>query len=185
VEAWCSFPRGHSERESSCKKSLKHILLIEQPPYLLLCKGTLICASSTTREVTTLPPLVEKLLKKIGDLFPSEGPTELPPFSGMNTKYILFLELVYRPTYRTDHEETKEIESQVQKLMDKGWVQKSLSPCVVPVLLVPKKDEKWQMCCDYWAVNNITIKYRRPISRLDDKLDKLHGFIMLVPRLSK
>ena len=47
-----------------------------------------------------------------------------------------------RPAYRTNPQETKEIESQVQELLEKGWVQKSLSPCVVPILLVPKKDGK-------------------------------------------
>ena len=51
-----------------------------------------------------------------------------------------------RPAYRTNPQETKEIESQVQELLEKGWVQKSLSPCVVPVLLVPKKG---------WKVENV------------------------------
>ncbi|RDX85597.1 hypothetical protein CR513_33189, partial [Mucuna pruriens] len=79
----------------------------------------------------------------------------------------------------------KEIQKQVAKLMEKFLVRENMSPCAMPIILVPKKYGTWRMCSDCRAINNITIKYRHPIPRLDDLLDELHGSITLFANLDK
>jgi hypothetical protein len=93
------------------------------------------------------------------DIFPSELPPGLPPVRGIEHKIDLIPEasLPNRATYRTNPDETKKIQRQVQDLLDHAYIHESLSHCSVPILLVPKKDGTWHMCVDYRAINNITI----------------------------
>lgn len=77
-------------------------------------------------------------------------------------------------------EETKEIQQQVDELLEKGWARESMSPCAVPVILVPKKEETWRMCVDCHAINAITVKYHHRIPHLDDMLDELHAAIIFI-----
>ncbi|XP_048623767.1 uncharacterized protein LOC125592568 [Brassica napus] len=109
-------------------------------------------------EVQELPPEVQNLMDRYKEI-------DLVPGAPLPN----------RAAYRVSPEEAKELEKQVQDLMDKGYIRESLSPCAVPVLLVPKKDGTWPMCVDCRAINNITIKYWYPIPRLDDILDELSG----------
>jgi hypothetical protein len=60
-------------------------------------------------------------------------------------------------------QENEEIRNQVQELLDKGMVRESLSPCVVPIVLIPNKYGGWRMCMHYRSINKITVRYRFPL----------------------
>ena len=83
----------------------------------------------------------------------------------------------YKAGYRMGSEETKKTQKQVDKLLRKGWVRESLSPCVVPVILDSEKNGGWRMFTDCRAVKVVMVKYHHPIPKLDDMLDELHGAI--------
>ncbi|KAL1225401.1 hypothetical protein V5N11_009055 [Cardamine amara subsp. amara] len=95
------------------------------------------------QEEQELPPAVLELLNRFSNVFPEEIPPGLPPTRGIEYQIDLVpgAPLPNRAAYRVNPEQAKELEKQVQDLMSKGYIRESLSPCVVPVLLVPKKME--------------------------------------------
>ena len=153
---------------------VRKAFLAKQSILVLMYKENLF----NTNDLSGDPPSsVLSLLQDFKDVFPDEVPSGLPPLRGIEHQIDLMPGAVIpnRPAYRTNPEETKELQRQINELMEKGYIRESLSPCAVPVLLVPKKDGMWRMCVDCRAVNKITIKYRHPIPRLDDMLDELSG----------
>jgi hypothetical protein len=134
-------------------------------------KDTLLSAN----DLTSIPSAIAHVLQEYNDVFLEETLAGLPPLRGIEHQIDLMLgvALPNRRTYRTNPEETKEIQTQVQALLDKGYLCESLSPCAVPVILVPKKDGSWWMCVDCRVISNITVHYHHPIPRIDDMLDEL------------
>jgi hypothetical protein len=167
----------HTECLFVSKSDLREVRNTTTPFFVLLHKEVLL---STHDLPSSLPSVVLDLLQDFEDVFPDEIPAGLPPLRGIEHQIDLVpgASLPNRPAYRTNPEETKEIQRQVKELLDKGYVRESLSPCAVPVLLVPKKDGSWRMCVDCRAINAITVRYRHPIPRLDDMLDELSGSII-------
>ncbi|KAK1602077.1 hypothetical protein QYE76_017120 [Lolium multiflorum] len=128
-------------------------------------------------DIPTSKYLVSNTFNDFQDVFPDELPHGLPPLRGIEHRIDLIpgAPLPNRAAYRTNPEDTKEIQRQIQDLLAKGYVRESLSPCAVPVILVPKPDETQRMCMDCRPINAITVRYRHPIPRLDDMLDELSG----------
>ncbi|KAL4291907.1 hypothetical protein GQ457_14G013620 [Hibiscus cannabinus] len=158
----------------SKERELRKCLLTEREALVLMYKENFLNTNDLNQD---LPCFIVSLLQEFEDLFPKKIPSGLPPIRGIEHQIDFEPGAVIpnRPAYRSNPEETKELQRQVSELMEKGYVRESLSPCAMPVLLVPKKDGSWRMCVDCRAVNKITVKYRHPIPRLDDMLDELSG----------
>lgn len=132
---------------------------------------------NTNELYKSFPSIVVSLFPEYEDVFPNNVSSGLPPIRGIEHQidFVPGATIPNRPAYMSNLEERKELLRQVEELLTKGHVRESMSPCAVPMLLVPKKDGTWRMCVDCRAINNITVKYRHPIPRLDDMLHELHG----------
>ncbi|WP_216668058.1 reverse transcriptase family protein, partial [Proteus mirabilis] len=71
--------------------------------------------------------------------------------------------------------ELKELKTQLQELLDKGFIRQSFSPWGTPVLFVKKKYGMLHMCIDFRELKKITIKNKYPLPRIDDLFDQLKG----------
>ena len=71
--------------------------------------------------------------------------------------------------------ELKELKTQQQELVDRGFIRPSISPWGAPVLFVKKKDGTWRLCIDYRQLNKVTICNKYPLPRIDDLFDQLQG----------
>jgi hypothetical protein len=110
------------------------------------------------------------------DVFPEELSGMLP-----DHKIEFVIELVpgtapiFRRPYRMTANQLAELKEQLQELLDKGYIRPSASPWRVPIIFVSKKDGTQRMCIDYHSLNEVTIKNKYPLPRIDDLFDQLKG----------
>jgi hypothetical protein len=158
----------------SGKELLTELEKNEDPQFFVVRKPRVVLTST---RVDDLPEEIQQLLGEFADIIVDELPRSLPPMRSVSHHIDLIpgASLPNKAAYRLTPQENEEVKRQVQDLQDKGLVRESLSPCVVPTVLSPKKDGGWRMCTDSRAINKITIRYRFPLPRMDDLMDCLSG----------
>jgi hypothetical protein len=66
-----------------------------------------------------------------------------------------------------------ELMDQINELLEKGYIHPSSSPWGPLVIFVLKQDGTQRMCVDYRALNEVIIKNKYPMPRIDDLFDQL------------
>ncbi|KAD2805506.1 hypothetical protein E3N88_38883 [Mikania micrantha] len=116
------------------------------------------------------------IIRDYPEVFPEDFPG-LPPFRQVEFRIDLNpgANPVTKSPYRLAPSDMQELSTQLQELLDKGFIRPSFSPWGAPVLFVKKKDGSFRMCIDYREIKKLTIKNRYPLPRIDDLFDKLQG----------
>lgn len=130
---------------------LKHKVITVMRARQLLNKGCqgylahVVLAEETTASVEDVG-----IIRHFPNVFPEELPG-LPPDHEMEFTIDLLPgtnPISFTP-YRMALTELRELKTQLQELVDKGFIQPSTSPWGAPVLFVRKKDGTLRLCIDY------------------------------------
>ncbi|CAL9001523.1 unnamed protein product [Prunus brigantina] len=113
---------------------------------------------------------------EFSDVFPDDLPG-LPP--QRETEFTIELlpgtNPIHQAPYRMAPAELRELKTQLQELVDLGFIRPSVSPWGAPVLFVKKKDGCLRLCIDYRQLNKVTVRNRYPLPRIDDLFDQFKG----------
>jgi hypothetical protein len=116
------------------------------------------------------------VVNEFPDVFPEELPG-MPP--DRDIKFVNELKPSTTPIYKTPYRmatpELVELKEHIKELLEKEIVHPSSSPWGAYVIFVPKKDGTQRLCVDYRALNEVTVRNKYPLPRIDDLFDQLCG----------
>ena len=82
---------------------------------------------------------------------------------------------IFRSPYKMAPVLQVELKKQIEELFAKGFIRPSISPWAASVIFVEKKDSTKRLCVDYRGLNQVTIKNKYPLPRIDALFDQLKG----------
>jgi hypothetical protein len=140
-------------------------------PVAVLVKASGQVFEAIVQEIQDIPVVCEFL-----DVFPEDLPG-LPP--ERDVEFVIELKPgtapISRRSYRMPPNELVELKIQLQYLLEKGFIR----PCSLPwgclAIFVKQKDQTLRMCVDYRPLNEVTIKNKYPLPRIDILFDQLIG----------
>jgi hypothetical protein len=116
------------------------------------------------------------MVNEFPDVFLEELPG-MPP--DRDIEFVIELKpdtaLIYKTPFRMTTPELAELKEHIRELVEKGFIRPSSSPWRAPVIFVPKKDGTQRLCVDYHALNEVTVKNKYLLPRIDDLFYQLRG----------
>jgi hypothetical protein len=129
--------------------------------------------------------IYEAIILEIQDIpvvceFPNAFPEDLPGLPlERDVEFVIELKPgtapISRRSYPMPPNELAELKTQLQDLLEKGFIRPSSSPWGCPAIFVKKKDQTLRMCVDYRPLNEVTIKNKYPLPQIDILFDQLTG----------
>ena len=122
--------------------------------------------------------LLKNLLKQNKDLFYLEGDNLTFTHEVKHEIKTKDQNPIFCKIYRYPQIHEKEIEKQMNEMLNQGIIRESNSPYNSPLWIVPKKSDnsgkkKWRVVIDYRKLNEITVDDKFPIPNIENILDKL------------
>nr|CAH7734904.1 unnamed protein product [Callosobruchus chinensis] len=121
---------------------------------------------------------ITKLVKEYSDIFHIEG--NYLTFTNKIKHHIRTSDEIpiYTKSYRYPEIHRKEVQRQIQGMLDQGIIRESNSAWSSPIWVVPKKldasgQKKWRIVIDYRKLNEKSLGDRYPLPNITDLLDKL------------
>jgi hypothetical protein len=114
------------------------------------------------------------VVNEFPDVFP-EKLLGMPP--DRDIEFVIVLKpgtaSIYKTPFSMTTPELAELKEHIRELLEKGFTRPSSSPWGAPVIFVSKKDGTQRLCVDYRALNEVTIKNKYSLPRIDDLFDQL------------
>jgi hypothetical protein len=82
---------------------------------------------------------------------------------------------IYKTPFRMTTPELAELKEHIKELLEKRFITPSSSPWGAPVIFILKKNGTQRLCVDYCALNEVTIKNKYLLPRIDDQFDQLRA----------
>jgi hypothetical protein len=116
------------------------------------------------------------VVNEFPDVFPEELLGMLPD---RDIEFVIELKpgtaSIYKTPFWMTTLELARLKEQIREFLEKGFIRPSSSPWGAPVIFVLKKDGTQRLCVDYRALNEVTVKNKYPLPRIDDQFDQLRG----------
>jgi hypothetical protein len=117
-------------------------------------------AKFQAKRAKSWPICNSNIINKFLDILMDKLPKNLPPSHNVDhkIKVVPWSGSSFMSPYWLNKKKLQELKTQINNLMERGYIRPSKLPYDLPIFFLDKKDEKLHMCIDYHTLNKITIK---------------------------